>query len=397
MADRALPALAKESVTMRKTTWPLALASLLLAAALAAGGGAPALAAPPAQSVNLLLNGGFEESTTAGTGTSWLPWWQETARPSDGSFNYAYRPSWNVEKKSSGAAADLVLDGNASQRVINSWDPWWAGVKQVVTAPAGARVRLTVSARLWAANANWPTLSDPAAAGRIQVGLEPSGSDNQFASSVVWSSAIAPHNGWQTVSVEAVVGSGGRVTAILSADYRGYSRQFLGAFFDQATLTVVSGGTALPTATRTPAPTATPPTTTSTPVPGTTATATVPATVTAAPSGTASAGATGLPATYLVKAGDTLGSIARRFNLSLSVLMAANKITNADRIYVGQVLIVRGGPGQPPVGAIVYVVQRGDTLNRLARRYNTTVAQLKLWNNLKTDVIFVGQRLIVGP
>ena len=77
--------------------------------------------------------------------------------------------------------------------------------------------------------------------------------------------------------------------------------------------------------------------------------------------------------------------------------MAANQITNGDRIFVGQVLIIRGGAGQPPAGAIIHIVQRGDTLNRLARRYAITVAQLKAWNTLKTDVIYIGQRLIVGP
>jgi len=45
---------------------------------------------------------------------------------------------------------------------------------------------------------------------------------------------------------------------------------------------------------------------------------------------------------------------------------------------------------------IYYKVKRGDTLERIARRYGTTVRQLKRWNNLRSDRIYVGQRLIVG-
>ncbi len=363
---------------MTTRRWLLAWLSL----ALALSPLAVARAARPAQTANLLTNGGFEDATTAATATGWIAWWQESPRPADGGLNYAFKPSWNVERKSAGAAPELVLAGDKAQRVINSWDPWWAGVKQVVFAPAGARVRLTVSARLWAAAGNWPTASDTDVAARVQVGLEPNGSDNQLASTVVWSSAITPHNGWGTVTVETVVGSAGRVGVFLGADYRGYSRQFLAAFFDEAALTVVAGGTPAPGATRTSTPTGTlaP---TGTPAPNATLTPT--------------AVLTGAPAAYVVKAGDTLSAIARRFNLSLPALMAANQITNGDRIFVGQVLIIRGGAGQPPAGAIIHIVQRGDTLNRLARRYAITVAQLKAWNTLKTDVIYIGQRLIVGP
>jgi peptidoglycan endopeptidase LytE len=78
--------------------------------------------------------------------------------------------------------------------------------------------------------------------------------------------------------------------------------------------------------------------------------------------------------------------------------MAANNITDANRIFIGQVLVIRGGtPGAPSAGPRIHVVVRGDVLSRLARTYGTTVAQIKLWNNLKSDLIYVGQRLIVGP
>src|SRR6185436_19121091 len=105
-------------------------------------------AAPAGQTVN---NGGFESGTTG-----WSPWWAEIAKPSDpSSFNYAYKPnSFNVESISAGAASALIYKGNSSYRVINNWDPWYGGAKQVVVAPAGARVRLTAYGRAWASNAD---------------------------------------------------------------------------------------------------------------------------------------------------------------------------------------------------------------------------------------------------
>jgi LysM repeat protein len=43
------------------------------------------------------------------------------------------------------------------------------------------------------------------------------------------------------------------------------------------------------------------------------------------------------------------------------------------------------------------VVQRGDNLYRLSRRFNTTVARIKQLNNLVGDIIFIGQTLIIAP
>src|SRR4029077_3434230 len=89
-----------------------------------------AVSAAPTADTNLVSNGGFESGTSG-----WTPWWAETAKPSDGSFNYAYKPSsWNAECTSSGAAAALIYAGTCSYRVINNWDPWYAGGKQIVSA-----------------------------------------------------------------------------------------------------------------------------------------------------------------------------------------------------------------------------------------------------------------------
>mgnify|MGYP001179290690 FL=1 len=348
--------------------------ALLLALALAQ----PGSARPAPQSGNLLANGGFETAGSGGYGdvpASWLPWWAESAKNAE--LNYWAKPRWTLESLDNFAPADLVYSGRATARVITNWDPWWAGLKQTVNAPAGSRVRLTAIARAWAASQDWPAASDTSVPVVMQVGLEPNGSADQFSSTVVWSGGISPHNVWQTVTVEATVGAGGRVTAILSGQFPRVSRLWLGTLWDDVSLTVLSvtPGTGTPTRTATPGPTSTPTATGSAPV-----------------------ATSGVPDMYVVKRGDTLSGIARRFNVSLAALQALNNLRDANRIFVGQTIVLRaGGATPPPGGLVVYVVARGDSLSRIARRYGVSVAQLKAWNGLKSDLIFVGQRLVVGP
>lgn len=112
--------------------------------------------------------------------------------------------------------------------------------------------------------------------------------------------------------------------------------------------------------------------------------------------------------TYTVQRGDTLSAIARRFGMTVVELMRLNGITNPNLIRVGQTLTVRatatptpGSPTATPTTAAttVYVVQRGDTLSAIARRFGTTTTVLIRLNGLTSaNYIYVGQRLRVpGP
>lgn len=125
--------------------------------------------------------------------------------------------------------------------------------------------------------------------------------------------------------------------------------------------------------------------------------------------------------TYTIVGGDTLSKIAYWHGISLADLMTWNHITS-HLIYPGDVLKVSnpnsgstsGGTtttGQAPVLAspvvtppappalptntIDYTVKSGDTLSQIALLYKTTVSDLKLLNNLRSDLIYVGQKLKV--
>lgn len=186
-----------------------------------------------------LHNGDFEipDNTTGSGHANWSPWWAEIPKPNDGSYNYAYRPnSINHECKSSGAASAFIYLNDCSQRVLNNYDPWWAGVYQLVSAPAGQRVRLTAYGRAWAANSGYPAPSETDIDMKMRVGIAPNGDCNAFAGGIVWSASYAPHDVWQTITVDATVGGAGQVCVFLSADYRGYIRAFMSTFWDAVSL-----------------------------------------------------------------------------------------------------------------------------------------------------------------
>lgn len=97
--------------------------------------------------------------------------------------------------------------------------------------------------------------------------------------------------------------------------------------------------------------------------------------------------------TYTVQSGDTLRKIATRFNTTWEEIARLNNITNPNLIYVGQVLTVQQTTTQPTEN---YVVKRGDTMYSIARRYNMTITELATLNKI-TDVnkLEVGQVLVV--
>jgi LysM repeat protein len=98
---------------------------------------------------------------------------------------------------------------------------------------------------------------------------------------------------------------------------------------------------------------------------------------------------------YTVQRGDTLYSIARRYGTTVQAIAQANGILNPAYIYVGQVLCIPGLAAPPPSGGY-YIVQRGDTLYSIARRFGTTYWAIAVANNLSNpNYIYPGQGLFI--
>ena len=100
---------------------------------------------------------------------------------------------------------------------------------------------------------------------------------------------------------------------------------------------------------------------------------------------------------YVVRRGDTLYSVARRYGTTVSAIVQANGLPNSNRIYVGQRLVMpTSGAASQAATSGSYVVQRGDTLSSIAYRYGVSVQALASANNIyNTNLIHRGQRLII--
>lgn len=104
--------------------------------------------------------------------------------------------------------------------------------------------------------------------------------------------------------------------------------------------------------------------------------------------------------TYTVRRGDTLSSIARSSGTTVSELVRANGLPNANTIYVGQRLLISGGgsssggQSQTTGAGTVYTVRSGDRLASIAARYGTTASAIASANGLRNpNLIYVGQKL----
>jgi LysM repeat protein len=183
------------------------------------------------------------------------------------------------------------------------------------------------------------------------------------------------------------IAQGESAVAFLSALLSDRPGMQIPATTTNGTITV---GPAGPTPTYTPTPT-------HTPVPGVTRTPTP----TRTPGPTPTPGPTGPTCTYIVRPGDMLFSIARRFGTTASAIAARNGLRNINFIFIGQRLVIPNctqppPPPPPPGQCVTYVVRRGDTLSGIAARFGTTSFAIAARNGiLNPHFIFVGQRLIV--
>lgn len=107
-----------------------------------------------------------------------------------------------------------------------------------------------------------------------------------------------------------------------------------------------------------------------------------------------------LTTVYRVRHGDTLSAIAARHGTSVSAVMELNDLRSAHRIRQGQTLRVpdRSPGGGAAVAAgdkLTYTVRSGDSLWSLAKRYDTTVDRIRQENGLTSNVLQPGQKLIL--
>ena len=92
---------------------------------------------------------------------------------------------------------------------------------------------------------------------------------------------------------------------------------------------------------------------------------------------------------YIVKAGDTLYNIAKKYQILWQDLMKINNL-DSTMLSIGKQLIVPGNANE-----IHYYVEKGDTLYNISSKFNVDINSIKAQNNLNTDDIIEGQLLII--
>ena len=111
---------------------------------------------------------------------------------------------------------------------------------------------------------------------------------------------------------------------------------------------------------------------------------------------------TSIASFYVVQKGDNLSAIAKKFNTTVADIQEWNKLSSTN-VSLGASLQVVQNPTEKEEVAdtverkdIAYSVQKGDNLGLIAKKFGVSVVELKQWNNLKSNAIAVGNSLIVA-
>ena len=141
--------------------------------------------------------------------------------------------------------------------------------------------------------------------------------------------------------------------------------------------------------------------TTAAPVASTTTTTVPVASTTAIPTTTEAADVG--PLSVLVEVGDSLSKIAKRYDTTTEILATINGICDVNQIYVGQKILLAAAGSETDDGvdpepiSVTVIVEVGDSLSKIAKRYDTTVDELMVANDITDpNLVLVGQELVVS-
>jgi len=416
-----------------------------------------------AQGSNLLQNPGFEGSYVpfAGDPTrlvapGWSPWniARKAGDPGFVNLTPEYRSAANARR---------IHGGSAAQELFTFFATHTGGVAQRVSVAPGSRLRFSVFVSVWSTSLDDPNASEQPGRVQVRVGIDPNGGTDGSNPNIIWSDQQEFYDQYRELSVEAVAVGNAVTVFVESApkdpvkNNNTYvddaSLVVTGAELPPTSAPATNvPPTAVPPTAVAQQPSDTPnpfvPTREGTIVPVTPGGPTVtpfptfnfptptPPGQVGQPtsSGPQPTVAPNLPGriVYTVVAGDTVIELAQRFNSTVEAIISANGLDNSALIYVGQQLVIpvptvqptaippsptfgTGGSvppsgGKSPVDTAIlngptvngigtYIVQPGDTFERIAARYNVTVQALAALNGIvNPQQVAIGQVLVVpGP
>lgn len=414
-----------------------------------------AVPAPAYAQENLLSNPGFEDGSRTVQGrqprnvaNSWQPW-NAAQSPDAPSFQNAVPFYLMASAANAEGIVPRIRSGSDAQIYYSFFETHDGGIYQQVSGlTPGTELRFSVYAYIWSSQLEDPNFSEQPGGVSVQVGIDPTGGTDGLSNDVVYSEfAILGYDTFRQYSIIAEAESDTVTVFVRSRITNPVANSLI--YLDDASLEVTpesqpptEAPSNTPVPTDTPVPTNTPlPTATDDPDTGTgddptptretgelpTAT---PIGATATPTTAQTTQAPTTPSTttppitdefpnqilHIVQRGDTVSSLALRYNSTTQAIIAANGLDSSALIFAGQGLIipVRSLPTSTPVPEqptqvvptatttplpptpTAYVIQRGDSLTSIAARFNTTVGALVQQNGITNpNRIFAGQQLII--
>ena len=108
-------------------------------------------------------------------------------------------------------------------------------------------------------------------------------------------------------------------------------------------------------------------------------------------------------ALYVVQKGDNLSSIAKKNNLTLQEIKELNDITGSSiqlgmslKVSKNEELVSQEVAPKTTIEKVEYIVKKGDNLGNIAKKFDSTIENLKLWNDIQDNHIALGSTLIVA-
>jgi hypothetical protein len=228
-----------------------------------------------AQTINLLLNPGFEDGFSprgAGevvVGNGWFPWWVQ-GTPDQTDVGYLRRPEYKPEDGRR-FGYRRIHGGDFGQKFFTTYSTHVAGIYQQVAVPRGYRLTFSIWVQVWSSSGDDPDDIVDHGDYKVSVGIDPRGGIDGSAPGVVWSQPVRAYNQWVQLEVKTVAQA-----ATVTVFTRGaplYRVKHNDSYWDDASLVATAPPPpppTRPTSTPSPTPTLTPwPTFTPTPVTGT--------------------------------------------------------------------------------------------------------------------------------
>jgi len=315
--------------------------------------------------VNLLKNPSFEDAYDAygqyrelRTAAGWTPWWIEH----EGDEGYLLRRP-ECRQANHFIFANRVKSGEYAQQCFTFYGTHEMGVYQQVNVASGQVLLFSIWVQVWSSSLSDPAVSELPGFVKVAVGIDPTGGTDPLSPVIHWSDEIEAYDRWHFQFVQEVAQN--NVITVFTRSRAQFAVKHNDLYWDEAGLVDADRALSLQL---TPIPTATPK---PTPTLG-------PNVILYAP-----------PVT------DTLRSIAARFSVDFRAVARSNRTPADVNVRPGQPVVIPGGR-EAHAARGTYTVGRGETLESIAARFQYRTVELAVINRrYGPGIAWPGETLIV--